>query len=79
MKQGLRAKILKYEPDNVALICDQQVDTLKFIASIKCIDDSQSEMIIQIITENQSRAVNHMKIHSLIFHKRHGTIAGILL
>ena len=36
-------------------------------------------MIIQIIIENQSRAVNHMKIHSLIFHKSHGTIAGILL
>ena len=38
-------------------------------------------MIIQIITENQSKAVNDMKSQSQLnfFHERHGTTSGILL
>ena len=40
MKQELLANVSKYEPDNVALICNQQADTLKFIASMKYDDDS---------------------------------------
>ena len=55
-------------PIYVALRCDRQVDTFRFIESIKE-DDSLSEKIIQMITENQSWAVNNLKIHSSIFQK----------
>ena len=36
-------------------------------------------MIIQMITGNQSKAVNDLKIHSSVFLQRHGTIAAILI
>ena len=39
MKQELLAKVSKHEPNILALRCNQQADTLKFIASIKYDDD----------------------------------------